>query len=222
MTFVPQILSDLLGLLLGLALPAAICSLVLAGLALRREGGINFEIGGKFQRWILWTVIFLTVPQTLAWFAGQGIVVPATSGNSSPWLSSMGNIFNNFVNDFVVARLLPISAAFFVLKALLDAAQGESPVPSILCAMFLLSVPSTIQLMKAWNSGTQFAATDMLSSAWNYLASTILPAAGGLAVVGAVINYVRHKPVVPLIGSALGFLSVSAIWRLVEAMVTRG
>jgi hypothetical protein len=40
-----------------------------------------------------------------------------------------------------------------------------------------------------------------------------------LAVVGAVINYSRKKPFMPLVFSALAFLSVTGIWKLVQAMV---
>jgi hypothetical protein len=73
--------------------------------------------------------------------------------------------------------------------------------------------------MQSWNSGSEFATTDMLTSAWNFLAGTILPEAAGLAVVGAILNYARQKPFMPLVGSGLAFLSVSAIWKLVQAMV---
>ncbi|MFZ0863140.1 MAG: hypothetical protein WAN18_20925, partial [Candidatus Sulfotelmatobacter sp.] len=73
-------------------------------------------------------------------------------------------------------------------------------------------------LMQSWNSGSEFATTDMLTSAWNFLAGTILPEAAGLAIVGAVFNYARHRPFMPLVGSGLAFLSVSAIWQLVRAM----
>jgi hypothetical protein len=51
------------------------------------------------------------------------------------------------------------------------------------------------------------------------VAGTILPEAAGLAVVGAIINYSRQRPVMALVASALAFLSVSALWRLVQAMV---
>ncbi len=110
-------------------------------------------------------------------------------------------------------------AAFLVLKATLDAAQGKNPLASIIAAMFLLGASSTLQLMQGWNSGSTFATTDLLASLWNYLAGTILPLAAGLAVVGAIINYARHKPFVSMIGAALAFLSVSALWKLVQAMV---
>ena len=44
----PQIISDPLTLLYDLAVPAATCTLVLAGLAMRFGSGVNFA-GGRFQ-----------------------------------------------------------------------------------------------------------------------------------------------------------------------------
>ncbi len=193
----PQLLTDLLQLLFDMAVPAAMCTMVLAGLALRQESGVNFEIGGRFQRWMLWSVILLTLPQFLSWFAAQG----------------------SFISDVVVAKLVPVLAAFFVLKAALDAAQGWNPLGSIVSAIFLLSVSGSVTLLQGFNSGGEFATTDMLVSLWNYLANTILPEAAGLAVVGAVINYSRKKPFMPLVFSALAFLSVTGLWKLVQAMV---
>lgn len=215
----PQIISELLQLLFALATPAAMCTMVLAGMALRQEGGVNFQTGGGFQKWIVWSVILLTLPQVLSWFAAQGISLPPQSGAGAGWVTSMETSFKNFVSGFIVSRLVPITASFFVLKAALDAAQGQSPLPSIIAAIFMLSVNGTVQLMQGWNSGSQFATTDMLASAWNFLAGHILPEAAGLAVVGAIVNYVRHKPVGSLIASALAFLSISAIWKLIQAMV---
>jgi len=215
----PQIIVDLLTLLFDLAVPAAICTMVLAGIALRQEGGVNFQTGGRFQRWVLWSVIFLTLPQFLSWFAAQGITMPAQGGGiGSAWVSSLQTSLSGFVTNVVVAKLIPVLAAFCVLKAALDAAEGQSPLPSVIAGIFLLSVSGTVQLMQSWNSGSEFATTDMLTSAWNFLAGTILPEAAGLAIVGAIFNYARHRPFVPLVGSGLAFLSVSAIWQLVRAM----
>ena len=215
----PQIIVDLLTLLFDLAVPAAICTMVLAGIALRQEGGVNFQTGGKFQRWLLWSVILLTLPQFLSWFAAQGITMPAQGGGiGSAWVASLQTSFSGFVSNVVVAKLIPVLAAFCVLKAALDAAQGQSPLASIIAGLFLLSVSGTVQLMQSWNSGSEFATTDMLTSAWNFLAGTILPEAAGLAIVGAIFNYARHRPFMPLVGSGLAFLSVSAIWQLVQAM----
>jgi hypothetical protein len=215
----PQIIIDLLTLLFDMAVPAAICTMVLAGIALRQEGGVNFQTGGRFQRWVLWSVILLTLPQFLSWFAAQGITMPAQGGGiGSAWVASLQTTFSSFVSNIVVAKLIPVLAAFCVLKAALDAAEGQSPLGSIIAGLFLLSVSGTVQLMQSWNSGSEFATTDMLTSAWNFLAGTILPEAAGLAIVGAIFNYARHRPFMPLVGSGLAFLSVSAIWQLVRAM----
>jgi len=217
---IPQILVALLQLLFDLAAPGAICTMVLAGVALRQEGGVNFEAGGRFQRWMFWSVILLTLPQFLAWFAAQGITMPPQSaGISGPWLRGMEITFKSFVTDVVIGRLVPVLAAFFVLKAALDAAQSRSPLGSVISAMFLLTISTSVTLMQGWNSGSTFATTDMLASLWNFVAGTILPEAAGLAVVGAVINYARQRAVTPLVASALAFLSVSALWKLVQAMV---
>jgi hypothetical protein len=215
----PQIIVDLLTLLFDMAVPAAICTMVLAGIALRQEGSVNFQTGGKFQRWVLWSVILLTLPQFLSWFAAQGITMPAQGGGiGSAWVASLQTSFSGFVSNIVVAKLIPVLAAFCVLKAALDAAEGQSPLPSVIAGIFLLCVSGTVQLMQSWNSGSEFATTDMLTSAWNFLAGTILPEAAGLAIVGAIFNYARHRPFMPLVGSGLAFLSVSAIWQLIQAM----
>jgi hypothetical protein len=217
---IPQLLADLLQLLFDLAVPAAMCTMVLAGLALRQESGVNFEIGGRFQRWMLWSVILLTLPQFLSWFAAQGITMPPQSaGIAGAWLQGMETSFTSFVSDVVVGKLVPILAAFFVLKAALDAAQGASPLGSVVSAIFLLGLSGSVRLMQGFNSGGEFATTDMLVSLWNYLAGTILPEAAGLAVVGAIINFSRKKPFMPLVFSALAFLSVTGLWELVQAMV---
>jgi len=216
----PQIIGDLMKLLFDMAVPAAICTMALAGIALRQEGGVNFQAGGKFQRWMLWSVILLTLPQFLSWFAAQGISLPPQGGNiSSPWVASVETSLTGFVSNVLVSKLIPILAAFCVLKAALDGAEGHSTLPSIIAGIFLLSVSGTVQLMQSWNSGSEFATTDMLASAWNFLAGTILPEAAGLAIVGAIFNYARHRPFMPLVGSGLAFLSVSGIWKLVQAMV---
>ena len=109
----PQVIVDLLTLLFDMAVPAAICTMVLAGIALRQEGGVNFQAGGRFQRWALWSVILLTLPQLLSWFAAQGIVMPAQGGGiSSSWVANLQTSFSGFVSIVVVARLTPVLAAF--------------------------------------------------------------------------------------------------------------
>jgi hypothetical protein len=216
----PQLLVDLMQLLFDMAVPGAMCTMVLAGLALRQEGGVNFEVGGRFQRWMLWSVILLTLPQFLSWFADQGITLPPqAAGIGGAWLRGLETSLTRFISDVLIAKLVPVLAAFFVLKAALDAAQGLSPLGSIVAAIFLLGISGTVQLMQGFNSGGEFATTDMLVSLWNYLTGTILPETAGLAVVAAVINYSRKRPFMPLVFSSLAFLSVTALWKLVQAMV---
>ncbi len=216
---VPQFLLDLLQMLLNLAVPAAFCSLAAAGVSLRHEGGTNFHVNGRVGKWVLWTVVFLTLPQLLSWIAAQGITVPTGSGAvSTSWLASMQVVFTNFVNEIVVAKLVPVLAAYFVLKACLDGAAGENPLASIIAALFLMSLSATVQLMQGWNDGGQYATTDMLSSLWNYIVGQIMPAVAGLACVGAVINFVRHRPWTRLVFAAISFLSVSGLLILFQAM----
>jgi hypothetical protein len=216
---VPQFLLDLLQLLFDLAVPAAFCTLAAAGVNLRHEGGTNFHVNGRVGKWILWTVVLLTLPQLLSWVAAQGITVPSGSGSvGTSWLASMETVFKSFVAQIVVAKLVPIIAAYFVLKATLDGAAGENPLASIIAALFLMSLSATVQMMQGWNSGGQYAATDMLSSLWNYIVGQIMPAAAGLACVGAVINFVRHRPWTRMIFAAISFLSVSGLLSLFQAM----
>lgn len=220
MNSLPSILADILQLLFAVAAGAAMCTLTLAGLALRQEGGVNFVVGGKFQRWMLWSVILLTLPQFLSWFAAQGITLPSQhDAAGSAWVLGIETDFQNFISQVVVARLVPILAAFFLLKATLDVAQGHSPLGSIIASIFLLALSGTAQLISGFNSGSTFATTDVLTSLWNYFAGTILPESAGLAIVGAIINYSRQRPVMPLIFTALAFLSVTGLWRLLQAMV---
>src|ERR1041385_7911021 len=140
-------------------------------------------------------------------------------GNRTSVAQGMETSFTSFISDVVVGKLVPILAAFFVVKAALDASQGSNPLGSVVSAIFLLSIAGTAKLMQGFNSGGTTATVDMLASLWNYLAGTILPEAAGLAVVGAVINYSRKKPFMPLVFSALAFLSVTGLWKLVQAMV---
>src|SRR5689334_11404110 len=123
----------------------------------------------------------------------------------------MSSFFNQSSQSFDLARGSWRAAMPFV--------EGWNPLGSIVAAIFLLSISGSVQLMQGFNSGTKLATVDMLASLWNYLAGTILPEAAGLAVVGAVINYSRKKTFMPLVFSSLAFLSVTALWKLVQAMV---
>jgi hypothetical protein len=217
---IPQLLSDLIRLMLLLAPSAAVLCLVLAGISLRREGGPAAVVGGSFAKWMFWAIVFITLPGLISWFPSFGVPAPLPGGGvSTGWMANLQNDLANFVNNFVVKRLATSLAAFFVLRAILDTIQGGHPLPSILAAMFLLAVQTTLNLIQQLNSGTQFATADVLDSLWNYLAGTICPIAAGLAIVGAIWQFVTRRPMMPMVGATLGLLTVSAVWRLVVTMM---
>ena len=217
---IPQILADVVRLLIQLLPAMGFVCLVLAGIALRLEGGSTFVIGGGFTKWVMWGIIMLTLPQLLLWFNFFGLPVPSTAGAiGTSWLAGMGTDVSTFVESFIVDRLTIVVAAYFVLRAVLDAAHGNQPLASILTAMFFLAIPTTTNLISTLQTGSRFAAVDVLDGLWNYLVGRIMPAAAGLAVIGSIFNFVTHRPAMRLIAAALGFLTVSAVWRLVQQMM---
>jgi hypothetical protein len=216
----PQLLNDVISVLLLMAPSAALLSLVLAGVSLRREGTMTFAIGGGFSKWMFWAVIFLTLQPLLSWFTSFGVAVPLPSGGiATGWLSNFQADVAQFVTNFVVGRLVPTLAAFFVLRAVLDAASGQHPLPSILAAMFLLGTETTYSLLQSYNTGTQYATVDVLDSLWTHLAGTIMPIAAVLALVGAILNFATKKPFLRLVAVSLAMLTVSAIWKLLASMM---
>jgi hypothetical protein len=216
----PQILADIVRLLIQLLPAMALVCLVLAGVALRLEGGTTFAIGGGFSKWIFWCVILVTLPQLLLWFSFFGLPVPLSVGAiGTTWLEGIRTDVATFISSFIVNRLTVVLAAYFVVRAVLDATKRGNPLGSIFTAMFLLAIPATANLIASLDTGTRFSAVDVLDGLWNYLAGRILPAAAGLAVVGAIINFATHRPAMRLIAAALAFLTMSAIWRLVHQMM---
>jgi hypothetical protein len=51
------------------------------------------------------------------------------------------------------------------------------------------------------------------------VASKILPVAAVLAIAGAILNFAFGKPSMRLVCAAGGFLTVSGLWQLVQAMM---
>jgi hypothetical protein len=216
----PQLLNDVISVLLLLAPSAAMLSLVLAGVSLRREGTLTFAIGGGFTKWMFWAVVFLTLQPLLSWFTSFGVAVPLPPGGiATSWLANFQSDVSQFVSNFVVQHLVPTLAAFFLLRAVLDAALGQHPLPSILAAMFLLGTQTTYSLLQSYNTGTQYATVDVLDSLWNHLVGTIMPIAAVLALVGAILNFATRKPFLRLVAVSLAMLTVSAIWKLLTSMM---
>lgn len=85
--------------------------------------------------------------------------------------------------------------------------------------MFLLAIPATTSLIKSLETGSRFAAADIMDGFWNYVAGRIMPIAAGLAIIGAIFNCVSTRPAMRLVACALGFLTISALWRLVLSMM---
>src|ERR1700694_712843 len=156
----PTLIYDIMRVMFALTGPAAFVCLVNAGIALRKEGGTVFLIGGGLSRWML----------------GSGLVL----------------------------------------------ASGTGPLPSLLSAMFLLAISSTHALIDSWTPvGNRFSLVLGLESMWNYLASRIFPLAAGLAICGAVIQFAFNRPgYLRLVACAGGFLTVSALWLLINRMMT--
>ena len=98
----PTLIYDIMRVMLALTGPAAFVCLVNAGIALRKEGGTVFWIGGGFSRWMLWTVIFLALEPTLVWFQFLGFPVffPPGAAIGNSWLSGITTGLTTFVNDF--------------------------------------------------------------------------------------------------------------------------
>ena len=85
--------------------------------------------------------------------------------------------------------------------------------------MFLLAIQTTLNLINSYNSGTPFATADVLDSLWNYVAGTLCPIAAGLAIIGAIWNFISRRSVMPMVGATLGLLTVSAVWKLITTMM---
>jgi len=217
---IPELLRDLIRLLLNLAPLAAVGCLVLAGISLRREGGTNFVIGGGFTKWMFWAAVFVTLPQTLSFLTARGLNVSIPGGNvSTDWVSNIYSVVASFMEEMVLARIVPTVAAYFIIRAVLDAAEGNTPLRSVLTAMFLLAASTTLDLMSSFNSGGEMALADVLDRLWNYLAGRIMPIAAALAIIGAILNFAAARPWLRLVACSMAFLTVSALWRLVVAMM---
>jgi len=206
--------------MLLLAPSAAIICLVLAGLSLRQGSIPDAFIGGNFAKWMFWAIVFLTLPQLISWFPSFGVPANLPNGGiGTGWMANLQSDLANFVQNFVLTRLATCFAAFFVLRAILDTVQGGHPLPSVLGAMFLLAIQTTLNLIKSYNSGTSYATADVLDSLWNYVAGTLCPIAAGLAVIGGIWNFVSRRPVMPMVGATVGLLTVSAVWKLITKMM---
>jgi hypothetical protein len=218
----PLVFRAILGLLMDLTIPGALGAFVLAGMRLRSEGGMNFEASGGFLKWMFWGCFLLSIPSISSWSGAEGIPgasqLSQAGATGAAYTAGIEKVTGDFVDNFLVGHVVPVVAASLVFKAVLDLSQGYSPLASIIAALFLLGVEGIWNLATgSWlqNNG-QYGATDMLMSMFGYAANRISPIVGGLALSGAILNYVRHRPWMGLVASGLAFLSVTGIWALVK------
>jgi hypothetical protein len=218
----PLVLRAILGLLMDLTIPGALGAFVLAGMRLRSEGGMNFEASGGFLKWMFWGCFLLSIPSISSWLGAEGIPgasqLSQAGATGAAYTAGIEKVTGDFVDNFLVGHVVPVVAASLVFKAVLDLSQGYSPLASIIAALFLLGVEGVYTLAtgsRLANNG-QYGVTDMLMSMFGYAANRISPIVGGLALSGAILNYVRHRPWMGLVASGLGFLSVTGIWALVK------
>ena len=194
--------------------------LVAAGIALRGEGGTNFHINGGFARYIMWALIFCalpTIPTILSSLGISGISNSFSGGGSE--FSGMSSAVENFVQNNIVTDIVPSIAGFLVLKAVLDAGEGNSPYPSLVSAIFLLSVNGTWTLAKSWVGSDQNGVATGLSSALSYVSLTVCPIAAAFCFIGAVVQFIKGSKWGHLALTGIGLLSFTGIWSLVQSWV---
>src|SRR6185437_6151760 len=167
---------------------------VMAGMRLRSEGGMNFEAGGGFLKWLLWGCFLLSLPGLSHWLVNESVpgaqqlVIAGATG--APYTAGIERVTNDFVNDVLIGHIVPVVAASLVFKAVLDMSQGYNPLASIIAALFLLGVQGFYNLV----TGGAYGMTDMLMSMFGYAANRISPIVGGLALSAAILNHVLHRP----------------------------
>jgi len=204
--------------LLAIAPFAALGCMVAAGVALRGEGGTNFKIGGGFSQWIMWAIIFCalpTLPLLMATLGVGGLTSNFTGGGSE--FTGMTAAATTFVQTFIVAKLVPSIAGFLVLKAVLDSGEGNSPLPSLVSAVFLLSVNGIWAMAKGWVGTDAYGVTTGLSSALGYMGGTVCPICATVCFIGAVVTFIKGGRWGHLVLTGLAMLSFTGIWALVQS-----
>ena len=217
----PLVFRAVLGLLITLAIPASLVSFVIAGMKLRNEGGVNYQAGGGFLKWLFWGALLLTIPGWSTWLVKENVTAAAQLTMGSPstaYTDGIGKLLGDFVDDMLVAHVVPVIAASLVFKALLDLSQGTSPTGSIVSALFLLGIQGVYTLATgSWMKTGAYGTTDLLMNAFNYATGTLSPIIGAIAVSAGILAYVQRKPWKGLMASGLGFLCAAGLWALVQS-----
>lgn len=203
--------------LLSIAPFLSLGCLVAAGVALRGEGGTNFQVGGRFSRWMFWALLFGALPSVPALLTHFG--VPGITGSFSGGSAEFGGLVGavqGFVQVWLVDKLVPVIAGCFVLKAVLDSGQGSSPLPSLVVAIFLLSVNGVYVMVRQWDGTGAFAITTGFSAALQYVGTTVCPISASFCFIGAVVQYIKGGRWGYLVLTGMGLLSFTGIWAMVQ------
>jgi hypothetical protein len=211
-------LQGLYGLLINAGPVVALGCVLAAALSLRGEGGMNFHIGGGFARWMLWAIIFLSLPTIPKLLSVLGVpnITQAQAGTSS-YMTGLQGVVSTFVTDYLVGKFAAAVAGFLVLKALLDSNEGKTPLPSLISAIFVLSVQGTWTLAKGWVGTDAYGVTTGLNGMLNYFGGSVCPIAAVLCFIGAVVCYIKGQKWGQLVLTAIGMLTFSGLWALVKS-----
>ena len=143
----------------------------------------------------------------LTWFTSFGVAVPLPSGApggiATGWLANFQADVAQFVTNFVVQRLVPTLAAFFMLRAVLDAASGQHPLPVHFGCDVLVGNADHVQPVAELQHRNAVRHGRCAGHLWNHLAGTIMPIAAVLALVGAILNFATKKPFLRLVAISL-------------------
>jgi hypothetical protein len=216
-------LTGLYGLLIGAAPYMALGCFVAATVTFRTGGGTNFDLGGGYVKWLFWAMLFLSLQGLPNFMSLIGIPwkPPTATSASQAYLAPLQTMVQNFTNNYLVKVLIPVVGAALVLKALLDSAEGNSPMPSLVSALLVLSTNALYTMANSWglsSDGTGIA--DGLSKLVTWVGTNVCPTAGALCIIGAIVNgFIRQKPWGQLALTGLAMMCFSGIWLLVKSWV---
>ena len=216
---IPPFFQNVYSLLCSLSVVASLSCFVLAALRLRAEGGVNYDTNGGFFKWLFWGAVMLTLPSISLWLSAEGVQISVVNVGATNvgYVAMISRPITDFVNNYLVPHIVPVLAAALVFKAVLDGSEGLSPLPSIVAALFLLSINGFFSMAAGWgNNSDPYGTASLLMKMFQYAAYTLSPLIGALCIVGAIINFIRGKSWGHLVFSALGFLSLTGLLALVQ------
>jgi hypothetical protein len=134
-------------------------------IAARRHDDFLDRRGG-FSNCMFCAVVLITLPQGFGWFAFWGVGAPLPRRQHWQRLDVGIREGRGHLREQLCDRdLVPVLAAWMVLRSVIDFSEGCNPLASILGAMFLLAIPATAAVLRDWNDGTRLRAAH-LAAGW--------------------------------------------------------